>query len=58
MVLHTTVSLHHCDTVRTLHKPLYLQVLVLGLGVLDYVNLVLKDNDVFELHNLNGRQVF
>ena len=51
----------HCVTVSlcpcTLHKPEYLLVLVLCLRLLDNVNLVLEDDDVFQLHDLNGREV-
>ena len=47
------MSLRPC----TLHKPEYLLVLVLCLRLLDDVNLVLEDDDVFQLHDLNGREV-
>ncbi len=32
-------------------------MLLLGLGVLDQVNLVLEDEDVLELHDFDGGQV-
>ena len=47
----------HYSLVRTLHKPQNVLVLVLRLGLLDNVNLVLKDDDVLEFHDLNGSKV-
>jgi len=44
-------------SVHTLDKLEDLLVLVFGLGVSDEVDLVLEDDDVFELHDLNGRQM-
>ena len=48
------MATHH----RTLDKLEYLLVLVLRLCVSDEVNLVLKDDDVFQFHDLDGCQVF
>ncbi len=41
----------------TLYKLENLLILVFSLCVSDKINLVLKDDDVFQLHNLNGCQV-
>ena len=42
---------------RALHKLDYLLVLLLGLLLLDQVDLVLQNEDVTQLHDLDGRQV-
>eukprot|EP00050_Salpingoeca_kvevrii_P010065 m.6393 g.6393 ORF g.6393 m.6393 type:complete len:309 (-) comp2608_c0_seq1:378-1304(-) len=40
-----------------LHKLLDLLVLLLGLGLLDKINLVLQNQNVLQAHNLNGSKV-
>lgn len=41
----------------TLHEGEDLLVLLLGLALLHQVDLVLQDQDVLQLHDLDGRQV-
>lgn len=50
--------LHLRVRVRTLHKLQDLLVLFLGLSLLDEIDLVLQDQDVFELHDLDGGEMF
>ena len=42
----------------TFDKGQDLLVLFLGLALLDQINLVLQDQDVFQLHDLHSCQVF
>ena len=48
----------HTHTSPTLDKLEDLLVLLLGLGLLDEVDLVLQDEDVAQLHDLDGGQMF
>ena len=48
---------NYCIMIRTLDEFENLIVLFEGLGLLDKINLVLEDDDVLELHDLNGSQV-
>ena len=48
----------HTHTPPTLDELEDLLVLLLSLGLLDEVDLVLQDQDVPQLHDLNGGQMF